>query len=104
MSTISPATRLWTRDLGDIKTIGMGVGTSPVLAGGRASIQADEDEGKESFLVALDAKDGKEAWRVKRPIQASWTTPAVVKDPGWQRAAGHRRQRADHRVRPSHRP
>jgi outer membrane protein assembly factor BamB len=73
--------QLWTRDVGDIKTIGMGVGTSPVLSAGRVFIQADEDEGKESFLVALDAKDGKESWRVKRPIQASWTTPVVVADP-----------------------
>jgi outer membrane protein assembly factor BamB len=72
--------QLWTRDIGDIKTIGMGVGTSPVLWGGRVFIQADEDEGKESFLVALEAKDGKEAWRVARPIQASWTTPLVVED------------------------
>ncbi len=72
--------QLWTRDVGDIKTIGMGVGTSPVLAAGRVFIQADEDEGKESFLVALDAKDGKEAWRVERPIQASWTTPVMVED------------------------
>lgn len=71
---------LWTRDVGDVKTIGMGVGTSPVLWGGRVFIQADEDEGKESFLVALDAKDGTESWRVKRPIQASWTTPVVVAD------------------------
>jgi outer membrane protein assembly factor BamB len=73
--------QLWTRDVGDIKTIGMGVGTSPVLSAGRVFIQADEDEGKESFLVALDARDGKESWRVKRPIQASWTTPVVVADP-----------------------
>ena len=57
--------QIWTRDIGDIKTIGMGVGTSPVLWEDRVFIQADEDEGKESFLVALDAKDGKEAWRVQ---------------------------------------
>jgi outer membrane protein assembly factor BamB len=74
--------QLWTRDVGDIKTIGMGVGTSPVLWSGRVFIQADEDEGKESFLVALDAKDGKEAWRVARPIQASWTTPLVIEEKG----------------------
>jgi outer membrane protein assembly factor BamB len=72
---------VWNRDVGDIKTIGMGVGTSPVLASGKVFLQADEDEGKESFLVALDAKDGREAWRVSRPIQASWTTPVLVKDP-----------------------
>jgi outer membrane protein assembly factor BamB len=72
---------VWSRDVGDIKTIGMGVGTSPVLWGDHVFIQADEDEGKESFLVALDKKDGREAWRVARPIQASWTTPAVVEDP-----------------------
>ena len=72
--------QIWSRDIGDIKTIGMGVASSPVLWGGRVFIQADEDSGKESFLVALAAKDGKESWRVARPIQASWTTPVVVED------------------------
>lgn len=38
-------TPLWSRDVGDIKTIGMGVGTSPVLAGDFVFIQADENEG-----------------------------------------------------------
>jgi outer membrane protein assembly factor BamB len=73
--------QMWSRDVGDIKTIGMGVGTSPIVAGELIVLQADEDEGKESFLVALDRKDGREVWRVARPIQASWTTPIVVKDP-----------------------
>jgi len=70
----------WSRDIGDIKTVGMGVGTSPVLWGDHVFLQADENEGKESFLVALDKKDGSEAWRVPRPVQASWTTPIVVED------------------------
>jgi outer membrane protein assembly factor BamB len=72
---------VWNRDVGDIKTVGMGVGTSPVLWGELVFIQADENDGKESFLVALDQKDGREVWRVARPIQASWTTPIVVADP-----------------------
>jgi outer membrane protein assembly factor BamB len=74
--------QLWSRDIGDIKTIGMGVGTSPVVWGGKVFIQADEDEGKESFLVALDVENGNEVWRVKRPIQASWTTPLVIEGSG----------------------
>jgi outer membrane protein assembly factor BamB len=69
---------VWNRDVGDIKTLGMGVGTSPVLAGDLVFLQADENEGKESFLVALDKKSGNEAWRRARPVQASWTTPIVV--------------------------
>lgn len=75
-------TLVWQRDIGDIKTVGLGVGTSPVLFRDLVLIQADEDEGKESFLVALDRKTGAEVWRVPRPVQASWTTPLVVRDPG----------------------
>ena len=69
---------VWERDIGDIKTVGLGVGTSPVLTGGLLIIQADEDSGDDSFIVALDPATGKEVWKRERPVQASWGTPIVV--------------------------
>jgi len=60
------------------KTLGLGAGTSPVLHGDLVIIQRDEDNGEESVVVAYDRTTGKEAWKVKRPIQASWSTPVLV--------------------------
>jgi outer membrane protein assembly factor BamB len=59
----------------------MGVGTSPVLHENLAIFVCDQNLGepKGSFMVALDKKTGKEVWRVTRPIQGSWATPALVK-------------------------
>ena len=68
----------WTLDIGDIKSVGLGVGSSPVLAGDLLVIQADEDSGNDSFIVGIDRSSGREAWRTKRPVQASWATPVVV--------------------------
>ena len=73
---------VWQKNIGDIKTVGLGVGTSPVLVGGLLIIQADEDSGDDSFIVALDALTGEEVWKRKRPVQASWTTPIVVEHNG----------------------
>jgi outer membrane protein assembly factor BamB len=41
-------------------------------------IQRDEDNGEESVVVAYDRATGKEAWKAKRPIQLSWSTPVLV--------------------------
>lgn len=60
------------------KTLGLGTGTSPVLHANLVIIQRDEDNGEESVVVAYDKDTGKEAWKVKRPVQASWSTPVVV--------------------------
>ncbi len=73
---------VWERDIGDIKTVGLGVGTSPVLTDGLLIIQADEDSGDDSFIVALDPATGKEVWKRERPVQASWGTPIVVEHGG----------------------
>lgn len=72
----------WKQDIGDIKTVGMGVGTSPVLWRELLIIQADEDSGEESFIVALDKGSGEEVWRRSRPVQVSWATPIVVEHDG----------------------
>ena len=73
---------VWERDIGDIKTVGLGVGTSPVLLDDLLIILADEDSGDDSFIVALDAATGKEVWKREREVQASWATPIVVEHEG----------------------
>ncbi len=68
----------WSAKVGDIPTLGMGVGTSPVLAGDLVIIQADENLGDRSAMVAFDKHTGSEVWRVARPVQVSWATPTLV--------------------------
>ena len=72
----------WKTEIGKIASVGMGPGTSLVVFENLVIIQCDEDEGKKSFIVALDTKTGKEAWRVPRKVQASWSTPLVVRNAG----------------------
>jgi outer membrane protein assembly factor BamB len=71
----------WKADLGKLGTLGMGTGTSPVLHNNLVIIQADEESGDKSFIAALDKKTGKEVWRVARKVEASWSTPVLVKTP-----------------------
>jgi outer membrane protein assembly factor BamB len=72
----------WKADVGRIKTIGLGTSSSPVVHGNLLFVQCDEDEGADSALVALDTRTGKEAWRVKRPVQVSWSSPVLVEAGG----------------------
>jgi outer membrane protein assembly factor BamB len=60
------------------KTLGLGTGTSPVLFENVVIIQRDEDEGKQSVIAAYDKQSGREVWRTRRPVQISWSTPALV--------------------------
>ena len=69
---------IWSAKVGNIATLGVGVGTSPVLAGDLVIIQADEDSGDHSALVAFDKNTGEEVWRIARPVQLSWATPTLV--------------------------
>jgi outer membrane protein assembly factor BamB len=71
----------WSRDIGDIKSVGLGVASSPVLWRDLLLLQADEDSGEASFIVALDRRTGAEVWRKPRPVQASWTTPTLITGP-----------------------
>lgn len=73
-------TLVWKKNLGGIKTLGMGVGTSPIIHENLLILQCDEDEGEKSFIAAFDKATGKEAWRVARPVQVSWSTPVIVKN------------------------
>jgi outer membrane protein assembly factor BamB len=63
---------------GKIGTLGMGAATSPVLHENLVIVQADEEEGKDSFIVGLDKKTGKVVWRTPRKVQVSWATPLLV--------------------------
>ncbi len=62
-------------------------GTSPVFAGGHVVIAVMQTEG-DSYMVALDPKTGKEAWKTPRKFETgkesgdSYTTPHVVKTDG----------------------
>ena len=72
----------WKFDPGVVATMGVGVGTSPLLYRDLVILLCDEDNGEKSFLVALDRRTGKEAWRVPRKIEVSWATPVIVKAAG----------------------
>jgi len=69
---------LWKSSIGKVKTMGLGAASSPVIYKDVVILQCDEDEGQDSALIGLDAKTGKERWRVKRPVQISWSTPVLV--------------------------
>jgi outer membrane protein assembly factor BamB len=72
----------WKAQLGNLATLGMGTAASPILYENLVIIQCDEDNGEASFIVALDKKTGKEAWRTPRTkIQVSWSTPLLVRTP-----------------------
>ena len=73
---------VWSRDIGNIRSAGLGVGTSPVLYDGVLVLQVDEDEGELSFILGLDAESGEQLWKVARAVQASYTTPILVEDKG----------------------
>jgi outer membrane protein assembly factor BamB len=71
---------IWKQSLGNIGTMGMGVGTSPVLYENLLILICDQEfDGKDSFITALDKKTGKQVWRVPRQIGVSWATPVLVK-------------------------
>jgi outer membrane protein assembly factor BamB len=70
--------QVWKKDLGSFPmALGFGTGSSPVLADGKLFVQCDNE--KESFLVALNAKTGEEAWRAKRTERTGWSSPQVWK-------------------------
>ena len=71
---------LWKKSLGKIAKMGMGHGMSPVLFENLIILQCDlEDGGPDSFIVALDKRTGKEAWRAARNHRKTYATPLLVK-------------------------
>lgn len=67
----------WSVDLGDMDiNNSFGEGSSPLLAGGSLILNWDHEG--DSFLVALEAKTGKERWRTARPRGTNWSSPVLV--------------------------
>ena len=75
-------TAKWKVDVGKFPLLGMGTGTSPVLFENLVIIQRDENDGKESLLLAYDINTGALAWKTPRTVEASWSTPVLVKTQG----------------------
>jgi len=68
----------WYRSLtGDYPAIAnqVGMASSPILSGNTLIVPMDSDG--ESFLAALDSRDGKNLWKVERPKDINWVTPAL---------------------------
>ena len=69
---------LWKQDLGKLGTASVGYGVSPILYKDLVIMQCDESGGK-SFIAAFDKKTGKQAWRVERKVDLTWTSPVLVR-------------------------
>lgn len=66
----------WEHRLQPVKVFGnWGTSSSPVLDSGRLFLVCDNNE--RSYLLALDAKSGKIAWREERQERSTWSTPLV---------------------------
>jgi outer membrane protein assembly factor BamB len=78
--------QLWSIDLGpvdmgayDIPSYEWGPASSPIIWNGMVFLQVDTQT--DSFLLALDAVNGKTIWRTERQELPSWGTPTVVSTP-----------------------
>ena len=70
---------IWQKDLGVYEMrAGWGTSSSPALAGDKLFIQVDNEVA--SFLVALDAKNGEEIWRVSRDEKSQYSSPMIWKN------------------------
>lgn len=68
---------LWQRDLGVMHTKhGHGEGASPALY--RNTLVVNWDHEGQSFLIALDARSGKQRWKTLRNEPTSWATPIIT--------------------------
>ena len=70
----------WRRPL-PAPMVEFGTGTSPILAGDLLIVVCDQDQG--SYLLAMDKRTGKTAWRTDRSeFRRSFSTPCVWKHEG----------------------
>jgi len=71
---------LWQKDLGAFKTLNdWGTGASPVLYKDVLYVQVDNEEN--SFIIALDAVNGNEKWKVNREGEKTgYSTPVIWKN------------------------
>jgi outer membrane protein assembly factor BamB len=68
--------QLWSTNWAPVKVRnGWGSAASPVLHEGRLYIVNDNDD--QSFALALDAKTGRQIWRVDRDEKSNWATPYI---------------------------
>ena len=73
---------LWEKDLGDKRMRNeFGEGSTPVLHRDTLVVVWDHLNGQ-SFVTAIDARDGKELWRVARKEIDTWATPIVLEANG----------------------
>ncbi len=73
---------LWEKDLGDKRMRNeFGEGSTPVLHRDTLVVVWDHLNGQ-SFVAAIDARDGKELWRVARKEIDTWATPIVLEANG----------------------
>jgi outer membrane protein assembly factor BamB len=71
----------WETDLGDMRTRnGFGEGASPALYEDTLVVPWDQEEN--SFIAALDARSGKQRWKVERDEVTTWATPLIVEHKG----------------------
>jgi outer membrane protein assembly factor BamB len=75
---------IWDIDLGDMRTrFGWGEAVTPVLANNLLIVNWDQEEN--SFIIAIDKRTGKTAWKKDRPGEpTSWNTPLVTELDGKQ--------------------
>lgn len=66
----------WRVPLGPFNSF-YGMAGSPVLAGNTLVMVCDQRT--DSFIVAVDARDGRELWRKSRPNYEAYSTPAIYK-------------------------
>ena len=68
---------LWERDFGQMeKHMSFGEGASPFLYEDKIIVQWDHEG--DSYLYCIDAKTGKDNWKIEREEGTSWATPLVV--------------------------
>ncbi len=74
---------IWEKDFGvQMKMrLSFGEGVAPLLARDQLFLVFDH-EGGESFMVAVDKRNGKELWRSARDERSSWSTPLAIEHNG----------------------
>lgn len=56
--------------------LAFGEGVAPLVVGNRLFLVFDHEA--ESFIIALDKRNGKELWRAARDERSSWSTPLAI--------------------------
>jgi len=67
---------VWQKDLGNYEMrAGWGTSSSPVLFEDKLFVQVDNEE--QSFLVAINTKNGDELWRMQRDENSQYSSPII---------------------------